>query len=297
VLVATGHHWCPRWPDAAGPFDGEERHARDYRSPEAFAGDRVLVVGIGNTGTGIASDLCRVAETVALSARTPAWIMPKYLLGSPLDQWSGPYMERLPVWTRRWTLQALRWLTVGHQERYGVPTPEHRPLEEHPTLSEEFLAHVDHGRIEMRPGIDHIEGRDVTFADGQAGRFDAILYATGYEISFPFLPDRVFQVGPEEIGLYRYVVPPGQPGLYFLGLVQPAGPLPPLSERQSRWIADLLTGTAALPPAGSVRQWINDERERRRQRYHESPRHRLEIDYWEYVRQLETERARGRRRR
>lgn len=294
LLVATGHHWHPRLPEAAGSFGGRELHAHDYRRPEPFSGKKVLVVGIGNSGTGIAADVCRVASKTTVSARSGAWILPKRLLGIPLDQWSSPYMERLPLWVRRAVLQLLRTLAIGSQERYGVPTPDHKPLEEHPTLNDEFLSHVEHGRIEMRPGLKHMDGTCVYFADESVGEFDVVLYATGYRVSFPFLPEEVFQPGSQEVGLYRYVVSPDWPGLYFLGLVQPAGPLPPLSERQAEWIADLLEGSAALPPPEAMRTWIRNERRRREDRYTSSPRHALEIDFWDYVRQLKQERDKGR---
>lgn len=296
VLVATGHHWARRYPARHGSFDGTEIHARDYSRPEAFSGKDVLVVGMGNSGTGIAVDLCRTAGRVALSTRTGAWVMPKYLLGTPTDQWTGPYMERLPVWLRDFLLRVLRWITVGPQERYGVPTPGHRPLEEHPTLSEEFLAQVDHGRIEMRPDIERFEENQARFEDGSSDAFDAVIYATGYEIAFPFLPEAVSPADGQEVDLYRYVTDPAWPGLYFLGLVQPAGPLPPLAERQAQWVAELLTGTARLPDSETMKRRIEVEKRRRQSRYNPSPRHTIEVDYWNYRRQIREERAQGRRR-
>src|SRR5262245_21848582 len=32
VLVASGHHWCPRYPDFPGEFTGQVMHTHDYRT-------------------------------------------------------------------------------------------------------------------------------------------------------------------------------------------------------------------------------------------------------------------------
>ncbi|MDZ7826662.1 MAG: hypothetical protein U5R48_12325 [Gammaproteobacteria bacterium] len=52
--------------------------------------------------------------------------------------------------------------------------------------------------------------------DGTTESSDTIIYATGYEIVYPFLPDEVFRVENNEVALYRYIVPPDLPNLYFL---------------------------------------------------------------------------------
>ncbi len=296
VLSATGHHWNPRYPDFPGSFDGRALHSHDYREPAPFEGQRVCIVGIGNSACDIAVDLSRIAERVVVSTRSSAWIIPKYLLGIPTDQWSGYYMEYLPVWVRRLTLRLLTWLTVGNQERYGVPKPEHEMLQEHPTLNQEFLSYVGHGRIRVKPNVERLEGTHVCFEDGTREAFDAIIYATGYRITFPFLPDEVFRVENNEVALYRYVVPPELPNLYFLGLIQPLGAIMPLCELQAKWVAGLLDGEFVLPDANAMRHTIEATRRRMKRRYNDSPRHTIQCDFWEYVHELEREMKRGRQR-
>jgi hypothetical protein len=296
VLVATGHHWNPRRPEVPGSFEGRELHSHDYRRPENFTGERVLVVGIGNSACDIAVDLCRVAEQVTISTRSSAWILPKYILGIPLDQWTGYWMEYLPWWIRREMFRVLVWMTVGDQERYGVPKPEHDLMQEHPTISEELLAQVGHGRVDVKPNVERLEGDGVSFEDGTDDTFDTITYATGYEIAFPFLPDDVFAVENNEVALYRYIVPLNRPGLYFLGLMQPLGAIMPLVERQSKWIAALLDGEVALPTPDAMRDTIESNRRRIQRRYKDSPRHTIQVDFWDYVHRLEREWNEGRKR-
>src|SRR5262249_2915562 len=87
VLVASGHHWDPRWPDLIipGTFTGQEIHSHFYRSPESLAGKNVLVVGIGDSAMDIACDTSRVSGMTFLTARRGAWIIPKYLGSTPID--------------------------------------------------------------------------------------------------------------------------------------------------------------------------------------------------------------------
>ena len=62
----------------------------------------------------------------------------------------------------------------------------------------------------------------------------------GYNITFPFLGEEVKVVEADGTRLYRNVVHPDHPGLFFVGLLQPIGAMIPLCEVQSRWIGDLL---------------------------------------------------------
>lgn len=67
----------------------------------------------------------------------------------------------------------------------------------------------------MKPNIDRLMGNRVRFTDGSEEQLDAIIYATGYKINFPFLSPEVYQVQANVMNLYLHVVPPELPGLYF----------------------------------------------------------------------------------
>lgn len=81
VVVANGHHWDPQWPEPAFPgaktFPEEQLHAHHYRTPDALAGKRVLVLGIGNTACDIAVESSRVAASTGLAMRRGTHILPK----------------------------------------------------------------------------------------------------------------------------------------------------------------------------------------------------------------------------
>ncbi len=295
VIVANGHLWDPRLPEFPGRFDGDAIHSHHYRTAAPYEDKDVLVVGIGNSAVDIAVDLGRRARSVHLSTRRSAWIAPKYILGIPTDRWTGFLTRklRLPTPVARGAIRWLMLLAQGNQERYGVPRPPHPIWREHATISQELLPAIGHGRLRLKPDIRELRGREVAFADGSVGRFDAVIYATGYRASFPFLDASVFAVRDGEAGLYRRMLPPDRPGLLFAGLVQPIGPTIPLVEIQARWLAAVLAGAVRLPEAPVMVAEVRRHRQRIARRYVGSARYTLEVDFREYARQLRGDLRRG----
>jgi dimethylaniline monooxygenase (N-oxide forming) len=293
VLVANGHHWDPRWPEPPfpGEFDGEVTHAHHYRDSAGYEDKNVLVLGIGNSACDIAVETSRVSSKTFLAMRRGAWIVPKYIGSKPVDELAGELVTRLPLRLQQFFLgRLLRW-AQGDLTEFGLPEPDHRPGAAHPTVSSDLLPRIGHGRIEVKPNIARLEGDSVRFEDGSVERIDRIVYCTGYKISFPFFDhDLLDPSGDNRIELYRRVVHPDLPGLYFIGLIQPLGAIMPIAELQSEWVADLLEGKVALPGrATMVREIARDQRAMRK-RYVTSKRHTIQVDFHPYLRELRSER-------
>ena len=282
VVVANGHHWDPNIPDVDGPFDGTVLHAQHYRTPEEFIGKDVVVVGVGNTGVDLAAELTWHAKSVTLAARSGAHVFPRYLFGRPLDAWSTPAASKLPLGVQRSVYGALLFAARGRQGSYGFPQPDSPILSQHPTVNQDILRLVKDGQVGMKPGISRTTEDSVVFADGTAQHADAIIFATGYNISFPFLGDDLIAVEDNVVPLYKRVVPPDVPGLYFVGLIQPVGALPPLAEQQSRWVAQLIDG-APLPTTPAMQAEIARDASAVAERYQSRPRHTIQVDYWLYL--------------
>jgi dimethylaniline monooxygenase (N-oxide forming) len=295
VIVANGHLWDPRMPSFAGRFDGPTIHSHHYRTADAYEGKRVLVVGMGNSGVDIAVDLARRARFVGLSTRRSAWIMPKYIMGVPIDRWSAALARRLrlPTPVIRAMIGWLMRLTVGDQRRFGVPRPKHPIWREHATISQDLLPYLGHGWIGMRPDVRALQSDRVEFADGTVEPYDAIIYATGYRTTFPFLEPDVFAVRDGAARLYRRMHPPQRPGLFFTGLVQPVGPTIPLVEHQGRWLAALLSGRMRLPERSVMEAEIARHHRAVRRLFLDSARYTLQVDFRTYVRQMQRDVARG----
>ncbi len=294
VLVANGHHWDPRWPEpsfsGSEHFPGEQIHAHYYRTPEVFAGKRVLVLGIGNSATDIAVEASRHAGETYLAMRRGAWVMPKYLFGMPTDHLTDSPLARGPLRLQKLGMRTMLRIAVGKMTDYGLPQPDHDVLEAHPTVSDDLLSRLGHGDITVKPTISRFDGSTVVFADGTSAEADVVVYCTGYKVTFPFLDEGVLAADDNHVDLYRRVVPPDRPGLWFIGLVQPLGAIMPLAEAQAQWVADLITGRVTLPPRAEMRSQITSYDEALRKRFVASKRHTIEVDFHAYRAELEKER-------
>ena len=298
VLVANGHHWDPRWPEPPfpGTFDGEQTHAHHYRVPEPYRDKRVLVLGIGNSAADIAVETATVSQRTFLAMRRGAHVVPKYLLGQPFDKLAKSPLTRLPFPVQRLVMRTTLRIAQGRMPDYGLPAPDHQVLSAHPTVSADLLNRLGHGDITVKPNVERLAGDKVEFVDGSVEPIDAIIYCTGYRISFPFLPESVISAEDNRIGLYRRVADPDHPGLYFLALVQPLGATMPIAQAQAEWVADLLDGTATLPPVAAMRREIERYQRGVRKRYVSSKRHTIQVDFMAHLREIQSERRRGRAR-
>jgi dimethylaniline monooxygenase (N-oxide forming) len=298
VLIANGHHWDPRWPEPAFPgsedFEGEQLHAHHYREPDVLRGKRVLVLGLGNSATDIAVESSRIAGKTFLAVRRGAYVLPKYLNGKPIDEAVHPLASYLPLSVQRFFAMKGLEIAAGDMETYGLPKPDHKLFEAHPTVSSELLPRLGHGDIAVKPNIERFGGgRKVEFVDGSSEEIDLVVYCTGYKITFPFFDPKVLSAPDNRLPLYRRVVSVERPGLYFIGFIQPLGPIMPLAEAQAEWVADLLSDRAALPPAGEMKREIASEERRQAKRFVASKRHTVEVDFHPYLREIRRERKRA----
>ncbi len=298
VLVANGHHWDPRWPEPSFPgaeqFEGEQIHVHHYREADVLKGKRVLVLGIGNSATDVAVESSRLADATFLSMRRGAYVLPKYINGKPIDETANDLISRLPLAVQRFFVMRALGIAVGDMTSYGLPKPDHKLFEAHPTVSSELLPRLGHGDIQAKPNIDRFAGgRRVHFADGSEEEVDLVVYCTGYKMTFPFFDPEVLTAPDNRLPLYHRVVSVERPGLYFIGFIQPLGPIMPLAEAQCEWIADLLSGRAALPPAAAMKKEIAEEEGRMKKRFVASKRHTVEVDFHPYLRQIRRARKRA----
>jgi hypothetical protein len=303
VFVANGHHWDPRWPEppVPGPFDGLEMHSHEYvdpTEPHDLRGRRVVVVGMGNSAMDIACELGRpgVAARVFLAARRGAYVLPHYLFGRPFDLVLDRLPPAAPFALRRALGERLFRLAVGKMEDFGLPAPDHRLGEAHPTVSSELLAKLGRGDVAPKSAVAEKLGDRVRFADGSVEEVEAIVYCTGYRVTFPFFDEGFVAAPDNDLPLFRRVFKPGEPALAFFGLLQPLGAIMPLAEAQGKWAADYLAGEYALPDAAAVRADLERERRAMFRRYVPSKRHTMQVDFAQYMHELARERARGRER-
>jgi len=293
LIVANGHHWDAKIPtEYPGEFTGIQMHSHSYDSPFAphdLIGMRVMVVGVGNSAMDIASELSQrpIAERLVVSARRGVWVLPKYINGAPADKAGLP--PWMPERFGRWLARKMIIRAVGRPEDYGLPKPDHEILTAHPSVSAEFLNRLGSGDIIVRPAIDRFDGNKVIFADGTEEELDAIIWATGYRISFPFFKSNELSVEKNRFPLYKRMIKPGYDNLFFVGLAQSLPTLLNLGEQQSKYIAAVLSGKFKLPSDEVMERKIVEDEQRDIGHYYDSERHTIQVDFVKYVNGLKKE--------
>ena len=196
VVVATGPFQVPFIPAIADALDPgvHQIHSAHYRRPETLPAGKVLVVGAANSGCQIAQELS-ATHSVELSVgqRLPA--IPQRPLGRDIWAWATALrLDKVTADSRLGKRLAGRDQVIGAGPRQ--------------------LARR-HG-IRIRPRAAGAAGRTVTFADGSAADFDAVVWATGFRADHTWIniPDVTDKRG--RIRHQRGVTP--SPGLYMLGL-------------------------------------------------------------------------------
>jgi dimethylaniline monooxygenase (N-oxide forming) len=299
VIVANGHHWDPYFPDPPFPgrFDGVAFHSSSYRDPKTphdLRGRRVVVLGFGNSAVDIACELAAGgAGRVLLATRRGAWVLPKYVLGRPVDD-LGPSFFPARLGLRISELFYPR--VIGDLQAHGLPKPDHRLGCAHPTVSSDLLPMLRQGRVIPKPNLRELRGGEIEFEDGSRERADALVYATGYQVSFPFFDPAFVSAPNNDLPLYFRLLHPDHAGLYFVGLAQPLGAIMPIAEAQAKLVADCIMGRYAPPPPTAMRAAALEESAVVKRRYVASRRHTMQVDFDAFMRALRKEHAAGRER-
>jgi len=188
VVVCTGRSdvpYRPHWP-GLDTFKGTVLHSAEYTSGERFAGQRVLVVGLGNSGGEIAIDLVESGATfTAVAVRSPVNIVPRDFIGQPIQR-STIMLRVLPVGVRDRTGRMISRIVFGDLQRLGFPRADEGPVSQIvsrgriPLIDVGTIALVRAGKIALRGNVERFEREGVRFGDGLEEPYDAVVLATGY---------------------------------------------------------------------------------------------------------------------
>jgi cation diffusion facilitator CzcD-associated flavoprotein CzcO len=224
VVVATGKYAVPTIPAFLDldRYQGIQLHASQYHTARDYAGKRVLIVGIGNTGAEIAADLVEQgAATVTISVRSMPTIVPRDLFGRGIQE-TGIILSRLPPRLADEIGKVVARFTVGDLRPYGIGPPQWTPFADKrtPVIDVGFLRNLKARRILVRPNISRFVSDGVVYTDGGQEAFDAAIFATGFVTGL----DQILKIPGllDETGSPRFVSgnPTSEPGLYFIGYLQ-----------------------------------------------------------------------------
>uniref|UniRef100_A0A671V4Q2 Flavin-containing monooxygenase n=1 Tax=Sparus aurata TaxID=8175 RepID=A0A671V4Q2_SPAAU len=299
VMVCTGHFTQPHLPLKDFPgiesFEGRYFHSWHYRNSEGLQGKRVVVVGIGNCGGDIAVEISRVAEKVYLSSRSGAWVVSRVGQGGlPADLIGTSRMNLmigrlLPSWSNMMLEKHLN-KAMDHK-LYGLK-PKHGFFAQIPLVNDDLPNRIISGRVQMKPNVKEFCGSSVVFVDGSViDKVDVVVFATGYNYSFPFLPAALQAKCGYRLRLYKHVFPPAlkQPMLAVVGFIHGLGAVNPLAEMQARWAARVFKGLATLPSEETMMKELEKDTVIMHQRFACSNRNPIQVDYIPYLDSLAEE--------
>lgn len=241
VLVANGHLWSARVPGLAADFTGVQCHSADYRNTSSLADGRTLVVGCGNSGCDIAVDVAQHRHEVDIAVRAGHQFQPKMCFGMPRSE--IPFLAGFSPADQDLISRLLARVSIGQNTDYpGMPAPASDTIAGGPaTVNDLLLYWIHHGRIGVRPGIDHITGTEVHFSDGTTQTYDSVVWATGFDVKLPFLADSAIRWESEvPVRHAGGILPSGAENLYFVGMIAPRGPQINIYGEQSRLIVRML---------------------------------------------------------
>jgi len=213
IVFATGAHhrelgkFPPQIREQALAAGIEVLHSSDYEQPQRFAGRRVLIVGVGNSGSDIADKISKHAARTLLAIRTPPWINPQTVFGIPCDKLAADTPAWMPNWYRLSSFHLIRWLKVGGFRRLGLRTPRHGLNDRLPIGDRGIVEAIRSGRVQVRSDVAGLEGGIVRFQNAaeESEPVDVVIFATGFHRRYPLL-DAADAAGPCLSGALSWLV-------------------------------------------------------------------------------------------
>ncbi|HEX6308684.1 MAG TPA: NAD(P)-binding domain-containing protein [Longimicrobiales bacterium] len=218
LIVATGiipGPFVPAIPGSAG-FEGRVLHSIDYLRPAPFVGRRVLVVGVGNSGGEIGSELARAGVDTTIAVRSGANVVPRTIAGVPI-QYLSVYVRKLPRGVQERIVAAIGRISEQRRGPPVLPRPPHSPLDAIPLIGFNLVDEIRAGRVAVRPGVERFTRTGVRFTDGTEADFDDVILATGFR---PALGPLAHLVRTDERGFalrIDRIRSADHPDLYFIG--------------------------------------------------------------------------------
>lgn len=298
IMVCSGHYSEKHFPLQDFPgitkFQGSHLHSWEYKHPGNFEGKRVVVVGIGNSGADVASEIGRVAEQVFLSTRRGAWIWNRvWDHGNPMDatlftRYNRAVQKVCPTYLINRQIENKLNLRFNHAN-YGL-LPQHRILDHRTVLSDDLPNRIITGKVQIKPNVKEFTSTSAIFEDGTEENIDVAIFATGYTLSFPFLNDDP-TILDSQYSMFKFVFPPEleKPTLAFIGILQPAGAVIPTSELQSRWVVRVFTGLKKLPSKKDMMADINRKRQKLTKEFTKNFRDSRRVQFIDYMDEIASE--------
>ncbi|WP_030552602.1 ArsO family NAD(P)H-dependent flavin-containing monooxygenase [Streptomyces exfoliatus] len=203
VISATGTWWRPFVPAVPGrsEFRGRQLHTVEYGRPADLAGERVIVVGGGNSGAQIAADLAYDTDLTWVTLREPRYLA---------DDIDGRALFDHATARRRA-------LDEGRTDNGGVASLG--DIVAVPPVREAR----DAGRLKAQPMFARLTATGVEWDDGNRADADTIVWCTGFRPALSHLAPLGLR-GPRGHVPTAGTRAVGEPRLHLLGYGDWTGP-------------------------------------------------------------------------
>jgi len=294
VVVCVGSHQHSSIPTSLQTklktFPGLVLHSKDYKDSKQLKGKRVVVVGLGESGSDVSWQASRVASKVCISTRSGAgYSIPRKFGDMPTDLdtsrahhlvhqgrlgWSSRLSNSWHIWaknlvdhiTAKFFLPSTSDVSEMEAQKIVARMNNRGDLPWYRRFGTKNIGYAravaSYGAV-MKPDLKTFEGTTARFVDGTTfDNVDVVVLCTGYRISFPFLEKHVEKsVCAIRPVLFKHMIEPSIGlGLTFVGFCRPGvGSIPPLAEMQSRYLALLLSRKKRLPPQLDMIRTIQED--------------------------------------
>lgn len=187
----------------------------------------------------------------------------------------------MPLQAGQWVQTKLLRLVEGKTPE--VMRPQHKLLEQSPTVRGDFVEKVRTGVIHVHRGSVRRLAEDSIILSSDRDEqekelnVDVIIACTGYDqFDHPFLPsDAVRDPESKRVNLFQLIVPPRYPGLFMIGQAELVGPAAPVFDAQARWASSVVAGRIRLPAHDSMAREVSRLRAWQETHFVGSERHAL----------------------
>lgn len=199
IVCATGSFNQPFIPELEGrsDFKGKIIHSSEYRNPDSFRNQRVIIVGRGNSAVQIGAEISGVASSALLAVLHPVQLVPQRFLGRDVHFWLKIIgYDSFPFW------------------RFGLTVGS-------PSAAidmDGYKNKLETGQLKQKNMFKRIYSEGVIWPDGSKEAVDSIIFATGYKPIIPYLHGVEGALDNRGYAVQKGGVSSTVPGLYYLGL-------------------------------------------------------------------------------